>query len=239
MKTHPLMFSTVRSLAGAPVLWTESIIRSSIFLLLVSLFIGLLPQTGAAQQLYVVRGSRGTVTYTNTPPDAGARYEVFKPREVSFSTYKGFKKNRNWRPGPVKSDYDTLIVQKADFHSLEPALVKAVVHVESNFNAKARSSKGAMGLMQLMPGTAKRFGVKNAYTPAENIGGGVQYLKLLMKRYDGDERLALAAYNAGEGAVDSYGRIPPYTETQDYVRRVLQVRELYRCVESGKKRCSS
>jgi hypothetical protein len=213
--------------------------RVGVIFLAATLFVAISPLEGSAQQLYVVRGSRGSITFTSTPPQAGANYEVFKPRSISFSFYKGYRSYKKWTPKAIKSDYDQLIVDTADDHSIEPALVKAVVHVESLFNPRARSSKGAMGLMQLMPGTAKRFGVKNAYTPSENIGAGAQYLKFLLKRYDGNESLALAAYNAGEGCVDSYGRIPPYQETQNYVRRVLKVRELYRCVDAGKKGCAS
>jgi soluble lytic murein transglycosylase-like protein len=119
------------------------------------------------------------------------------------------------------SDYDTLVAEQAALHSIRPELVRAVIKVESGFNPLARSPKGAMGLMQLMPGTARDLGVNNPYDPAQNIRGGTAFLRQLLDRYDGDERLALAAYNAGPEAVDRYGRaVPPYRETQDYVRKV-------------------
>ena len=119
------------------------------------------------------------------------------------------------------AEYDSLIAEHASQHTLRPELVRAVIQVESGFNARALSSKGAMGLMQLMPATARELGVRNAFDPSENIRGGTAYLRQLLDRYEGNEELALAAYNAGSGAVDrSGGRIPAYRETRDYVRKV-------------------
>jgi soluble lytic murein transglycosylase-like protein len=109
----------------------------------------------------------------------------------------------------------------AQQNQLSPRLVHSVIQVESNYNANAVSPKGAQGLMQLIPSTARRFGVSNVFDPADNIQGGARYLKYLLGLYKGDEALALAAYNAGEGAVSRYGGVPPFPETQDYVAKVL------------------
>lgn len=106
-------------------------------------------------------------------------------------------------------------------HDIDPKLVLAIIAVESNFNVKARSPKDAMGLMQLIPGTADRFNIKNAFDASQNIKGGVRYLRWLLSYYHGDIRLVAAAYNAGERAVDRYNGIPPYPETRNYVKRVL------------------
>jgi soluble lytic murein transglycosylase-like protein len=117
--------------------------------------------------------------------------------------------------------YDNLIVQHAQTQGLRPDLVRAVVQVESGYNARAVSSKGALGLMQLMPSTAAQLGVQAPFDPGENIRGGTTYLRQLLDRFNGSEELALAAYNAGPTAVDRYGnQIPPYAETQDYVRKI-------------------
>ena len=112
-------------------------------------------------------------------------------------------------------------------HAISPALVRAVIQAESAWNVRAVSPKGALGLMQLMPATATDLGVSNPFDPEQNIRGGVKYLRFLLDRYDGNFELALAAYNAGPGAVDRYGRkVPPYRETQAYVRKIVSVSEV-------------
>ena len=119
-------------------------------------------------------------------------------------------------------DVDSLVQDAGLRHNMDPDLIHAVLRQESNYNVFAVSVKGACGLMQLMPGTALRFGVSDIFDPAENVEGGVKYLRFLMDRYEGDRIRTLAAYNAGEGAVDRYGGVPPYRETEDYVERVRQ-----------------
>lgn len=134
-------------------------------------------------------------------------------------------------PGTLSADnpssFDTLITQASDRYQLDPALVKAVVHAESNFNPSAVSGAGAQGLMQLMPSTADWLGVENSFDPADNLDGGAKFLRQMLDRYDGNVSLALAAYNAGPGAVDKYGGIPPYSETQRYVPKILNLYKLY------------
>ena len=123
------------------------------------------------------------------------------------------------------SQLDHLVSVASSAHNLPPALIRAVITVESGGDPSAISGAGAMGLMQLMPGTASTYGVADAFEPSENVDGGCAYLHDLLGRYRGDLTLALAAYNAGPGAVDKYKGVPPYAETQAYVRNVT---ELYR-----------
>jgi soluble lytic murein transglycosylase-like protein len=118
--------------------------------------------------------------------------------------------------------FANLIAASARDHGVAPELVASVIAVESNFNPNAVSWKSARGLMQLMPGTAARLGVKNAFDPQQNIEGGTRYLKELLLKYNGDLPLTLAAYNAGPDRVEQYGSVPPYRETRDYVRRVTE-----------------
>jgi soluble lytic murein transglycosylase-like protein len=131
---------------------------------------------------------------------------------------------------------DALIVGAGRRHDVDPLLLYAVMHRESSFKRMAISHKGASGLMQLMPATARRFGVRNIFDPAENIEAGTRYLRWLLNTFDGDVRLALAGYNAGEGAVMKYGwRVPPYRETQEYVRRISERYALIRDPQTARR----
>lgn len=137
------------------------------------------------------------------------------------------------RPFPTSSamastrDYSQTLLALANQHGLDPLLMRAVMLAESAGKARARSPKGAIGLMQLMPATARRFGV-DPYDPPQNILGGARYLRFLMDYFNGDVTRAIAGYNAGEGAVDKYGGVPPYRETRNYVTRVLGYHEALR-----------
>ncbi|HPA50402.1 MAG TPA: lytic transglycosylase domain-containing protein [Thermoanaerobaculia bacterium] len=126
------------------------------------------------------------------------------------------------RPHSAPARWARLVEEAAEAHQVDPALVAAVIHVESSWKPRAVSPKGARGLMQLMPATARRLGVSRSFDPAQNVGGGARYLSLLAKRFGENEpEKILAAYNAGEGAVEAYGGIPPYRETRAYVRKVI------------------
>jgi soluble lytic murein transglycosylase-like protein len=169
----------------------------------------------AQAQIYSHKDANGILVLSNDPLEGPRRMAILAP--LSSMTSR--------TPSPLlqslKSSFDPLIWQHSNQRGVRPELVRAVIQVESAFNPFAISPKGAMGLMQLMPATAARFGVVNAFNPAENIRAGVQYLKQLLTRYENNEQLALAAYNAGPLAVDRHGsQVPPYKETQDYVRRI-------------------
>jgi soluble lytic murein transglycosylase-like protein len=123
---------------------------------------------------------------------------------------------------------DSYIVESASRNGVDPLLIYSIMHRESSFRRMAVSPKGARGLMQLMPGTAARFGVANIFDPRQNIEGGTRYVRFLLDTFDGDVRLALAGYNAGEGAVVKYGGVPPYSETREYVRRISERYDMIR-----------
>jgi soluble lytic murein transglycosylase-like protein len=169
----------------------------------------------AAAQIYSWRDASGNLVLSNNKPVQANElrsYAVPEAKTVRATRFAASDRSRL---------YDEAIVEHARVHGIRSDLVRAVVQVESAFNPMARSPKGAMGLMQLMPATARQYGVTNPYNPAENIRGGVAYLKELLTRYRDNEELALAAYNAGPGAVDKYRQsVPPYRETQQYVAQI-------------------
>lgn len=168
----------------------------------------------ADAQIYAWRDANGTLVLSDRSIDQPtAVYEVEgAPRYVSTTPVEAQS---------TRELYEPYIVEHSALQSLRPELVRAVIQVESGYNPRALSPKGAMGLMQLMPETARMLGVQRPYDPEQNIRGGTRYLRLLLDKYQGNEELALAAYNAGSGAVDRHGkRIPPYRETRDYVRKV-------------------
>jgi soluble lytic murein transglycosylase-like protein len=169
----------------------------------------------ASAQIYAWRDASGRLVLSDRPAAAGARsYSVSTAAHVHTT-----------RPvGTVGAAYDGLIRTHAEAHGISPDLVRAIIQIESAFNPRAVSHKGAMGLMQLMPATATEFQVSNPFDPAENIRAGVAYFRRLLDRYDQKVELALAAYNAGPGAVDRYGQqVPPYRETRAYVRKIVSV----------------
>ncbi len=166
----------------------------------------------AQAQIYTWRDAAGNLVLSDRPQNGTARtYAVASTDGI-----------RTTRAATVRTtQYDALISEHAAVHGIRADLVHAVIQAESAFNPFAKSIKGAMGLMQLMPATAIAYGVSNAYDPAENIRAGVAYLKSLLNRYSQNEELALAAYNAGTGAVQKYGgAVPPYRETRDYVSKI-------------------
>ena len=173
----------------------------------------------ARSKIYTYVDADGVRHYTDVPDNNRYKLLVLSPQDMTESgQYYDLSLMAR------ATQYDSIIEKAALSASLEPNLLRAVIVVESGFNSRAVSKRGAVGLMQLMPATATRFGVSNPYDPRQNVHGGARYLKFLIDRFNQDIRLALAAYNAGEEAVDrNGGRIPPFTETMAYVPRVLKI----------------
>lgn len=178
---------------------------------------------GSSITVFKYRDKKGIPSFSDAKPVDSA-YEVL--------TYGCFACNVNssvdWYTTRLHGEYGDHIRVAADAYAVDPALVRAVIHAESGFNPMARSGKGAVGLMQLMPGTARDMGVSNSYEAGQNIMGGARYLSYLLGELKGDISLATAAYNAGLGNVTKYQGIPPFAETQAYVKRVRILYERYK-----------
>jgi hypothetical protein len=168
--------------------------------------------------IYKYTDEDGIVCYTDTPLSKNANLVMKEKTEANQS-----KPNTTRKISQDSTNYHSLVHEKATKYKIDPLLVNAVIKTESNWNEWAISKKGAMGLMQLMPATARELKVSNPFNPEENIEGGVRYLRYLLERFNGDLTLALAAYNAGPTWVEKFGVIPPITETKQYVRKVLSL----------------
>lgn len=164
-------------------------------------------------QIYTRRNEKGVMEATNVPAARG--YRLTYPGKGTLIHSTEYRMRRSYN-----GEFDQHIAAAATAYKVDLELVRAIIQVESDFDNLARSSKGAMGLMQLMPATAERFGVSDAWNPRQNIFGGVQYLRFLLDMFGGDIALVAAAYNAGENAVIRYNGIPPYRETRGYVGKV-------------------
>lgn len=177
----------------------------------------------ACADIYRYVDANGVVHFTNAPQYTS------KPAKQSWSFYRKEIRTAGRPAGNLQlHSYQDIIRQNARAYRLEEALVKAVIKAESNYNPQSISNKGAQGLMQLIPATARLVNVDDPFNPADNIRGGSNYLRLMLDQFNGNLDLALAAYNAGPNAVQRHGGIPPYTETRNYVQRVRRYLEQYR-----------
>jgi len=239
-----------------------NIVRSGRFLVgVLSAALLLCPESGLAGEakIYIIREADGALRFTNKPPSEGQEAQVFTSTgtggkflraapslrppagERLFSADRAsLRLTSRDLPGVSRSRrghlfpdlYSDEIDRASSDHEVDPALVRAVIHAESAFNPYAVSPKGARGLMQLMPGTARMLGVKNSFSPESNIRGGTKYLAQLLRRFR-NEAHAIAAYNAGEVPVNKYNGVPPYSETREYVRRVLSLKKQYTLQSNG------
>lgn len=188
--------------------------------------IGITATNIASADIFAFSDENGTVSLSNQPTDS--RYTVILQTPDENQSPIAITANTAL-PATKTVSFGTLVDEAARSNDIEAALLHAVITAESNYNTRAVSRKGAIGLMQLMPATAKRYGVTDIYDPAQNVAGGTRYLKYLLKMFNNDQRLTLAAYNAGENAVARFGnKIPPYRETRDYVNKVMSLYNQYR-----------
>ena len=171
-------------------------------------------------QISLTQNFDGRSIYVSAEPPAKAKLAAAKPKNIYLPAEQTFMGRKHEAMSLDRDGAEALVKEAAERHRIDPALIRAVIETESGWNAAAVSRKGAVGLMQLVPSTAQRYGVKDLFSPKQNVDAGVRYLKALLERYNGNLDLALAAYNAGEGAVDRAHGIPAYRETRDYVQKV-------------------
>jgi len=165
--------------------------------------------------IYVYADSEGVLHFTNVPTSSNYKIYIREKPDRSLNS-------------DVTRRYDQIITEAAERHGVSFSLLKAMIKIESDFNPRAISRAGAMGLMQIMPENIKRLKIKDPFDPRENIMGGTRYLKQMIDRFNGKLSLALAAYNAGPNTVERYQRIPPFTETEDYVEAVMKYYSIFK-----------
>ncbi|MCB0326292.1 MAG: lytic transglycosylase domain-containing protein [Bdellovibrionales bacterium] len=181
----------------------------------------------AHAEIYQVQDDQGNIRYTDSPP-LETQYTVYTPKEGPILKHhgSGYYVSEEYQRLSMHEIHN-LADQVGQKYGIDASLIKAVIRTESDYDVRATSHKGAMGLMQLMPETARYLGVDNAYNAAQNIDGGVRHLRSLLEKYQGRVEMALAAYNAGESAVQKYNGIPPFPETQQYVKKVKKYYSLF------------
>lgn len=191
-------------------------------LLLLQLCLQILIVSPCCADIYRYEDDEGIIHFTDAPTDR--RFKVFM-RDLKKD--KQLRTKLQLASSVTPAEYEQIISSCASKYGVNPSLIKAVIHAESGYNPNAISRKGASGLMQLMPGTARSLHVSNSFDPKDNVEGGVKYLRFLLDTFRGDVPLAVAAYNAGLNKVAKYGGIPPYNETRTYVNRVLSYMQSY------------
>ena len=174
----------------------------------------------AVGDIYKYIDENGVIHFTNVPTDSSYQYSLFIKEMTQKPTLTLSRYSSNV--------FDEMITEASQKHGVSFPLLKAVIKVESDFNPKAVSRAGALGLMQIMPQNAKAFGMRDPFDPRENILTGTKYFRGLLERFNGKLHLALAAYNAGPTVVDRYNRVPPIKETEDYVERVMKYFQLFK-----------